>query len=83
MLIFVMLFLLQTQALYDSQAQPGLDYIPINSGSVRILDCMSYGYLNVTIRDDNIPERDEVFHVSLHSFIENTIKYLFADVYLS
>ncbi|XP_038076858.1 adhesion G-protein coupled receptor V1-like isoform X2 [Patiria miniata] len=59
--------LVKAQALYDSQAVPGLDYIPINSGSVRIPDGMASGYLNVTIRDDATPERDEIFNMRLAS----------------
>ncbi|XP_022110249.1 G-protein coupled receptor 98-like isoform X2 [Acanthaster planci] len=59
--------LVKAQALYDSQAIPGLDYIPINSGTVRIPDGTAYGYLNVTIRDDTTPEQNEVFNMRLAS----------------
>ncbi|XP_077988560.1 adhesion G-protein coupled receptor V1-like [Glandiceps talaboti] len=57
----------KVQPLYDSQADAGVDFVPVNSGSFQILDGANYGFVSVVILNDSIPELDETFQVKLES----------------
>ncbi|XP_071965307.1 adhesion G-protein coupled receptor V1-like isoform X2 [Antedon mediterranea] len=57
----------KAQLLYDSVAQPGVDYTPVMSQFVRIPDGASTGIVTVTILDDAIPEMAESFNLKLDS----------------
>ncbi|XP_033109462.1 adhesion G-protein coupled receptor V1-like [Anneissia japonica] len=57
----------KAQLLYDSVAQPGVDYSPVMSRIVRIPDGAGTGTVTVTILDDAIPEMAESFKLRLDS----------------
>nr|XP_006812422.1 PREDICTED: G protein coupled receptor 98-like protein isoform X1 [Saccoglossus kowalevskii] len=57
----------KVQPLYDGQAAAGVDFAPVNSGSIQISDGASFGYVTVVVLNDSIPELDESFQVKLES----------------
>ncbi len=54
---------LQTHSLYDSIAQPGVDYVPVSLGVVGIPAGESFTLATIFIMNDTLPEQDELFKV--------------------
>ncbi|XP_070543508.1 adhesion G-protein coupled receptor V1-like isoform X2 [Ptychodera flava] len=57
----------KVQPLYDGQAEAGVDFAPVNTGSFQIPDGSNHGYVSVVILNDSIPELDETFQVKLEN----------------